>query len=259
MEVSPPTARCSTERTMQSERVRHIMTQTAVSIGIDEPITEALRLFARHPVHQLPVVDALVLKGILSSADILKLEYFLPKPGTPPASLLNERFRIDAMMRTDVVTANPEDTIVEAAARMIVHGMHALPVVSDTNRLLGTVTTTAIMRALLHGMGIQSTPGRIDSSVIPTELEMRRAVESAISAVQTGTDTNGVSTCLLSLHRRNALLEKLLADVARYLHSGHDEQMHALLMRDVDQLRGRTVPDTRDTFHSERSHRCGQE
>jgi hypothetical protein len=66
---------------MRDERGRHIMTAEVLSIDIRESITEAMRLFASYPVHHLPVVDDTGVIGILSSADMLKLEHFLPKSG----------------------------------------------------------------------------------------------------------------------------------------------------------------------------------
>ena len=54
------------------ERVRHIMTGAVLSIDVHQPITEVLRLFATHTLHHLPVVDELELKGMLSSADLLR-------------------------------------------------------------------------------------------------------------------------------------------------------------------------------------------
>ena len=67
---------------MQDERVRHIMTATVLSIGVHEPISEVSRLFATHTLHHLPVVDGLELKGMLSSADLLKLKHFVPNSGS---------------------------------------------------------------------------------------------------------------------------------------------------------------------------------
>ena len=221
---------------MKDERVRHIMTEAVYSIGVHQPITEALRLFSAHPIHHLPVVDGLELKGMLSTADVLKLEYFLPKSGTQAsAALLNDRFRIDTMMRRPVITAGPDVTIADAASRMETHGIHALPVVNENNRLLGIVTTTDIMQALLHGIGLKLRPEQHDEKTAPTELEMRRAIEAAESATLQGTDADGVAAALLFLRERNAMLEALRQDVARYLH-GEDARLHARLVKHIERL-----------------------
>lgn len=223
---------------MRDERVRHIMTAAVLSIEVNEPVTEVIRLFASYPVHHLPVVDGSKLKGMLSSADVMKLEHFLPKSGMMQgsAALLNDRFRVGTLMRWPVFTANPADTIAEAAERMVTNGVHSLPVVDEDSHLLGIVTTTDIMQSLLHGIGVKPKSEQHEASRGLTELEMRRAIEAAKSATLKGTDPDGVAASMLYLHQRNALLEVLRLDVARYLHAGQDERLHTRLVREVERL-----------------------
>ncbi len=220
---------------MHDERVRHVMVEAVVSIDIHEPVTEALRLFAEYPLHHLPVIDKSGLRGILSSADMLKLEFFLPKGGAKaPAAMLNDRFRIDTLMRSPVVTASPDDLISEAATRMAAHAVHALPVVNERNQLLGMVTTTDIMHALLHGIGLKPRSGLEDAIHKPGEFEMRRALEAAETATLEGNDADGIAAAMLYLHRRNALLESLRQDIARYMLVGQDERLHTRLLKALD-------------------------
>jgi CBS domain-containing protein len=222
---------------MQNERVRHIMTEAVLSIDVSESITEAMRLFAGYPAHHLPVVDGAVLRGMLSSADMLKLEYFLPKSGAQPsAALLNNRFRIDKLMRSPVITAGLDDSIADAASRMATHAVHSLPVVDESNNLMGIVTTTDIMQALLHGIGLKRAAEEHDGNAKPTELVMRRAIEAANTATLDGTDPNGIAAAMLFLNERNALLETLRVDVARYVQVGQDERLHSCLVKDLDKL-----------------------
>jgi acetoin utilization protein AcuB len=168
---------------MRDERVRHIMTEAVLSIGLHEPVTEVMRLFASYPLHHLPVVDGLQLKGMLSSADMLKLEYFLPKSGIKgSAALWSDRFSVQTLMRWPVFTAKPDDTIADAASRMATNGVHALPVINENGDLLGIVTTTDVMQALLHGIGLKPKLEQHEARRRPGELEMRPAIQSAESA-----------------------------------------------------------------------------
>lgn len=229
---------------MQNVRVRHIMTTQVLSIDIDESITEALRLFAGYPVHHLPVIDETGLRGMLSSADMLKLEYFLPKPGARvSATLVNDRFKIEKLMRSPVMTAKLDDTIADAASRMVTSAVHALPVVDESNQLLGIVTTTDIMQALLHGIGVKSAAEEHSGTAQPAELVMRRAIEAANSATLHGNDPDGIAAAMLYLNERNAALEALRLDVARYVHAGQDERLHSRLVKDLEKLaqRGQEV------------------
>lgn len=222
---------------MQQEHVRRIMSEAVLSIGVHEPVAEALRLFAGYPLHHLPVVDESGVIGMLSSADMLKLEHFIPRSGSQAAAaILNDRFPIEKLMRRPVISARPDDTIADAAASMATHGIHALPVVNEDNRLVGIVTTTDIVGALLHGIRPRPGPELCTTRRQPTELEMRHAIAAAESATLNGTDADGIAALLLYLHERYALLEELRQNVTRYLRSGQDEQLHARLLQDIDRL-----------------------
>ena len=59
--------------------VLHLMTVAVLTVDINDPAGEVLRLFAGYPVHHLPVLDQQKVVGMLSSADVMKLELFLPK------------------------------------------------------------------------------------------------------------------------------------------------------------------------------------
>jgi Mg/Co/Ni transporter MgtE len=95
---------------------------------------------------------------------------------------------------------------------MVSNGIHALPVVNDVNQLLGIVTTTDIMQAILHDIRGEPAPANA------------------------GVDLDGLAGSMPRLRERNALLEVLRKDVTRYLRGGQDEQLHTQLLRDIDQL-----------------------
>lgn len=84
--------------------VAEIMTESVLSIEVTEPIREAVRLLSEYPVHHLPVVNRGMLVGMLSSADMLKLEFFAPRGQLPGSDYINERLRIETVMRKEVVS-----------------------------------------------------------------------------------------------------------------------------------------------------------
>jgi CBS domain-containing protein len=224
---------------LNANQVGHIMTSAVLSVDIKEPITEVIRLFAYYPVHHLPVVDKSRIVGMLSTADMLKLEYFVPKGSIPTATaLVNEKFRIDKLMRSPVITATSHDTIADAASRMSSHGIHALPVVNEGNHLIGIVTTTDIMNALLNGIvGRGEAPVKSQSDITaPTEHRLSHALEHARAKLQNGDDQHGLAACALFMHERGSLLETLRHDVERYVRNGQDERLHAQLLKDIDRL-----------------------
>lgn len=179
------------------ERVRRVMTPAVISIEVDEPAGEVLRRFASHPVHHMPVVDGGKVVGMLSSADLMKLDAFLPRQGHSAVDYLSRHLRVPQLMHSPAITIGPDQSVETAAALMASHGIHALPVVDFDGTLVGIVTTTDIMYAALHGPG--------EAPPAPAA--------------------------------RVAALEEVARLAERYLRGGQDERIHGLLVHAVERLR----------------------
>jgi CBS domain-containing membrane protein len=178
-----------------------IMTAAVVSIGRSEGAGAAWRLFNEYPVHHLPVVDGSLVVGMLSTADLKKIEHLLPRGVADPQAWLDQRMRVADLVRRPVVTIADTASVADAAASMARHAIHALPVVNAGGHLLGIVTTTDVMHGLLNaGSG-----------------------ETAAFAAH--------------LQPRLRDLEELLRLVERYLAAGQDEQLHAQMVLAVEKLR----------------------
>jgi signal-transduction protein with cAMP-binding, CBS, and nucleotidyltransferase domain len=89
------------------EPISRIMTEAVVVIEADRPVSEVLDCFFQYPIHHLPVVRDGRLAGMLSSADVMKLECFLPKSTTDRASYLDERLTIEQLMRLPSSACGP--------------------------------------------------------------------------------------------------------------------------------------------------------
>src|SRR5688500_135412 len=87
-------------------------------VELDSPVQEVLRIFAQHPIHHLPVVKNRAVVGLISSSDILKLEFFLPSSGTARDRLLAGNFRLATLMRTHVITVSQQESIERASELM---------------------------------------------------------------------------------------------------------------------------------------------
>ena len=230
------------------EPVTRIMTEAVVAIEVDRPVSEVLDCFMQYPIHHLPVVRAGRLVGMLSSADAIKLEFFLPQATAESARYLDQRVTIERLMRTPVISATPETSIVEAAERMVEAGVHALPVVDGEERVLGLVTTTDVIRCLLRGpprrapapASLPAAPAsRDDESSGPRYHRKPDAAEYHTALRTAGTlriekrDPRHLGKTLLYLDQRRALLEDVLALADRFLLTGQDEQTHALLLKAI--------------------------
>lgn len=197
------------------EPVNRFMTESVLAIDVESPASEVLRMFRAYPVHHLPVVDGNKVVGMLSSADVLKLQAFLPKSAARPAEFLDRSVKIAQLMRSPVVSVQPHQSVEHAASLMAENGVHALPVTDNLDNLLGIISTTDIMYAVLHP---------------------ERRGDGSDGAPAPGT------TDLQAMRTRLRQLEEVLNAADRYLHGGQSEQLHVELLSAVARARGYQTP-----------------
>lgn len=229
-----------------SEPVNRLMTEKVLAIEISAPAGEILRYFAEYPVHHLPVVDKNLVVGMLSSADVLKLEAFLPKGGDP-IGYLNTHVRIDQIMRQPPITIGPHAAVEQAASLMARHGIHALPVVSEPDgHLLGIITTTDIISAAIrHDSrgGEQSVPSRSPRPL--SHAQMQEALSLAKQSASAEGEQGALARALLYAESRQKTLDAVLVCAERYVRAGQDERLHTTLLRAIEKAREESSPPRR--------------
>jgi len=224
------------------------MTEAVVAIEVDRPVSEVLDCFLQYPIHHLPVVRLGKLVGMLSSADVMKLEFFAPKSAVDRAAYLDERLTIGQLMQQAVMSLKASVSVAEAAELMIDAGVHAVPVVDDGDHVIGIVSTSDVIRSLLHGPPRRGTlpvapvaqPVPADEAndrVVyrrrPTDAEYATALRTAEVLHVEARDPRHLGKALLYLEQRRGLLEKVLELADRFLRAGQDEQTHALLLKAI--------------------------
>jgi CBS domain-containing protein len=182
-----------------SERVNRVMTAAVVWIETDASLEEVLRIFVEQPIHHLPVVKDGAVVGMLSSADIMKLEFFLPPSGPARDRLLRGNFSVRSLMRTPVIVVGENESVERAAELMSKHGIHALPVLGQQDKLVGIITTTDIMTAFLQSSGAITNSNTKAAASDPAGAPAREHL---------------------------AALEHVAHEAQRYLNAGQDERLH---------------------------------
>ncbi len=177
---------------------------------------------------------------MLSSADVLKLEVFLPKRGGTSPDSLSQRLHIDQLMRQPPITVAGNQSLEQATTLMTKHGIHALPVTDSNDKLLGIITTTDIISAVLHadrhGSAHGTSTTEAESGAAPLEVspaEMREAARLAAAAADLSDDSGKVARALLHAESRLRVLENVLTSADRYVHAGQDQNLHRLLVRAI--------------------------
>jgi CBS domain-containing protein len=200
-------------RSLSDEPVNRVMTEPVLSVEIDAKPSEVFRLLAQYNVHHLPVVRCGRLVGMISSSDLMKIDFLMPRTVQARLEYLDSRFKIESLMRAPVTTVGPTASVEEAARLMVRHGIHALPVVGAEDYLLGIITTTDIMSAGLH-----SQLGRASMPRTPPAGGSTAAEEISAMARDCGR---------LSAQIRQ--LERIRVAAARYLGAGQDVRLHSEL------------------------------
>ncbi|MET8560195.1 CBS domain-containing protein [Streptomyces flaveolus] len=144
---------------MHHRTVEELMSRDVVRARRDTPFKELVRLLEENGVTAVPVVDELDRPmGVVSEADLLRKSADQADPsGRTPIPHLEawerakaEGSRAEELMSAPAVCARPEWTVVEAARLMETQNVKRLPVVDETDRLLGIVSRGDLLRVFLR-------------------------------------------------------------------------------------------------------------
>jgi hypothetical protein len=167
---------------------------------------------------------------MLSSADVMKLEYFVPKATVDRAQFLDERLTLEQLMHSPVLSLQPHASIAHAAERMIEAGVHAVAIVDEQGRVIGILTTSDVIQSLLHGPPRKGTLAAARPSPQGTgDIALRTAEVLHVEE----RDPRHLGKTLLYLDQRRDLLEKVIELADRFLLTGQDVQVHARLLKAI--------------------------
>ncbi|GAA2312376.1 CBS domain-containing protein [Streptomyces violaceusniger] len=144
---------------MHHRTVGDLMTRPVVQAPRDMPFKELVALLAERDVTAVPVVDGSGRPiGVVSEGDLLRKSSGQEDPsGLLPVPHLEawerakaEGARAEELMSAPAVCARPEWTVVEAARVMSDRNIKRLPVVDETDELLGIVSRGDLLRVFLR-------------------------------------------------------------------------------------------------------------
>lgn len=176
--------------------VRDWMTADPVSVTPDTPVMDALRILKEGNFRRLPVVDGTQLVGITTRKD---LKDAMPSKATTLSvwelNYLLSKLTVSEMMARPVITAAEGEYMEDAALRMQEHHVGGLPVLSDSGRLSGIITTMDVLRAFTGILGMREGGQRLtlDMPDVPGSLERatQAILPSNIISVATYGGRNG--------------------------------------------------------------------
>jgi len=184
------------------KKVKDYMTRDVIKVDPDMTITEIKKIIKQTGHDGFPVEKNDEIVGIITASDILIRDL---KP------------TVRGMMSNDIVIANEELSINDAARVMFRMGISRLPVTNEKRKVLGIITNTDILRSHIE----RSTPEKVD--------QFRDTIEQ-LYGVKTELTKEMVKTCDLKptqdkvyadeLQGRTYEIEKGLAEPIMSVKSG---------------------------------------
>lgn len=135
----------------KTHQISDIMTTDLYVLNETDSVQKAVVLFAQHKVRHLPVVTNHRIVGMVSHTDIERLCFDNP---TLRGLLERESTFLDDLKVADIMQKKPvcvsqDADLLETAELLANEEFHAFPVVMDSDKLIGIVTTTDVIQYLL--------------------------------------------------------------------------------------------------------------
>jgi CBS domain-containing membrane protein len=153
-------------RRANSGLCKDVMSRDVIAISPESSLKQALHLLRSHHIKALPVTnDSAEVVGIVTQTDLLDKASW--KNGSPVVGI-RERLRtslsngrapsgiVSDIMTTDVHTISPETTIAETIVSFSRHGLHYLPVTGADRKLVGIVSQSDVLVAMLAEQALRA-------------------------------------------------------------------------------------------------------
>jgi acetoin utilization protein AcuB len=141
--------------------VRDSMSREIVTLSPDETAATALALCRERRIRHLPVLMEGTLVGIVSDRD---LRSSTPALGDPARAAALQEILVQDVMAHEVVSVLPDDPIEQAANIMREARIGCLPVL-DGDELVGIVTASDVMEALVYLVGAHEPGSRMEVAI----------------------------------------------------------------------------------------------
>lgn len=162
--------------------VKDWMTKNPVTLSPKDTITDAFLVMKKGDFHRVPITEGTKLVGLITRST---LSDFAPSKATSLSayeinSLLNKT-TCGEIMRTEVYTISPDALLEEAADKMNVYNVTCLPVVDDSNNIVGIITQKVIFGAFIDMMGYYSTGSRLVVDVEKDEVGILKKLATVLA------------------------------------------------------------------------------
>ncbi|THJ20737.1 MAG: CBS domain-containing protein [Nitrospira sp. CG24E] len=125
-----------------------LMTSPVTSLPSDSTLLEAWTMMQHKGIHHLPVTSVHgTLIGMVSNSELLPYAHGLESVD-PPGPWTE--YQLTHVMNSRVLSASPATEIREIAHIMLNGHVNAIPILDGSRHLVGILTTSDILRAIVH-------------------------------------------------------------------------------------------------------------
>lgn len=125
-------------------QVENYMSHAPVTLRQDTDYWKAFEIMQEKDLHHIPVVDSdSSVVGILTRRDLKIASMHFKEADV----------EVSEVMHSPVITITPGETLAKAARQMIDHRIGGLPVLEGDGELVGILTETDLLRALIDRLG----------------------------------------------------------------------------------------------------------
>ncbi len=143
---------------MKNLLVKDWMSKNVITASPDTTLPEAAALMRENKIRRLPVVRESKLVGIVSNTDVIEAR---PSDATTldiwELNYLLSRLRVEKIMSADPYTVQSDDSIRDAAQLMYEHKVGGIPVVDESNNVVGIITESDIFRIIIEWLNGEKT------------------------------------------------------------------------------------------------------
>jgi acetoin utilization protein AcuB len=134
--------------------ISDIMSRRVVTVTPDHELSALRTLFDQHGFHHVLVVDSGRLVGVVSDRDVLReMSPFVGTLAERTQDMATLKKKAHQFMSRSLVVAHRDESVAEAIAKILAHGVSCLPVVTAHGTVEGIVSWKDLIRALAPHVG----------------------------------------------------------------------------------------------------------
>jgi len=128
--------------------VKDYMSGKPITVSPETDVRRAFESLKKYKIRQFPVVRNKKLVGIVTDRDLR-------------VALMRPELKVEDIMTNDPLTVADETPLEKAALLLRENKINALPVVSRKKELIGIITVTDVLDALIYLLGFKGEPTKV--------------------------------------------------------------------------------------------------